>query len=71
MSEPFPQLLSPTGSGQTYETVENDVLIDQAIPVPGPVDATLAVNRSGFLARVFTGQSPAPKIIIGQVLTAA
>jgi len=36
-------------------TVQNGVLIHEAIPAPGPVDATLTLNRTSFLLTAFQG----------------
>ena len=56
----------PERNEKTYVTVENGVLIHQAIAAPGTVDATLTLNRSDFLASVFAGVSLEPKISGGQ-----
>ena len=56
----------PERNEKIYVTVENGVLIHQAIAAPGTVDATLTLSRSDFLASVFAGVSLEPKISGGQ-----
>ena len=56
----------PERNEKTYVTVENGVLIHQAIAAPGTVDATLTLSRTDFLASVFAGVSLEPKISSGQ-----
>lgn len=48
-----------------YVTVENGVLVHQAITPPGPVDATLRISRSDFLQSVIGGAPLAPKVLSG------
>ncbi|MDR3507005.1 MAG: alkyl sulfatase dimerization domain-containing protein [Caulobacteraceae bacterium] len=55
----------PDRDERTYVTVENGVLIHQAIAAPGPVDATFTVNRADFLASIFTGVPLAAKVASG------
>ena len=42
------EFVFPERDEQTYVTVENGVLIHRAIAAPGPVDATLTVDREQF-----------------------
>lgn len=50
----------------TYVTVENGVLLHRPVAAPGPVDATLTVDRGAFLASVFGGQPLAAKVASGE-----
>ena len=56
----------PERNEKIYVTVENGVLIHQAIAAPGTVDATLTLSRTDFLASVFAGASLEAKILGGQ-----
>ena len=60
------EFVFPDRKESTYVTVENGVLIHQPIAAPGPVDATLTINRAAFLAGVFGGQSLAAKVASGE-----
>ncbi len=48
-----------------YVTIENGVLIHQAIAAPGPVDATLRISRADFLQSVIGGAPLGPKVMSG------
>ncbi len=50
----------------TYVTVANGVLVHRPIAAPGPVDATLVVKRSDFLASIMGGASLLPKLASGE-----
>ena len=60
------EFIFPDRDERTYVTIENGVLIHQAVAAPGPVDATLTVNRSAFLASLLGGQPLAPKVASGE-----
>jgi alkyl sulfatase BDS1-like metallo-beta-lactamase superfamily hydrolase len=60
------EFIFPDQNDQTYVTVENGVLIHQAIAAPGPVDATFTVKRSDFLASIFAGAPLAAKVASGE-----
>jgi alkyl sulfatase BDS1-like metallo-beta-lactamase superfamily hydrolase len=60
------QFIFPDQNEKTYVTVENGVLVHQAIAAPGPVDATFTVNRSDFLASIFGGAPLAAKVASGE-----
>ena len=52
---------------KTYLTVANGVLIHRPIAAPGPVDATLTLTRTDFLAALLGGAPLAPKVADGSV----
>jgi alkyl sulfatase BDS1-like metallo-beta-lactamase superfamily hydrolase len=47
------EIVFPERKEQTYLSVENGVLIHEAIAAPGPVDATLTLSRASFLMASF------------------
>lgn len=59
------EFVFPDRNEKTYVVVQNGVLIHQPVDAPGAVDAKLTVNRSDFLASVFSGASLAPMIANG------
>ena len=61
------ELVFPERHEQAYVTVQNGVLIHEAIPAPGPVDATLTLNRTSFLLAAFQGVPLAGAITSGSV----
>lgn len=61
------ELIFPERHEQAYVTVQNGVLIHEAIPAPGPVDATLTLNRTSFLLAAFQGVPLAGAIKSGSV----
>ncbi|MDB5818235.1 MAG: fold metallo-hydrolase, partial [Rhizobacter sp.] len=60
------QFVFPDRGEKTYVTVENGVLIHEAVQAQGPVDATLTVNRSDLVAALLAGVPLAPKVASGQ-----
>jgi alkyl sulfatase BDS1-like metallo-beta-lactamase superfamily hydrolase len=56
----------PDRNENTYVTVANGVLVHRPIAAPGPVDATLTVKRSDFLASIMGGAPLLPKLASGE-----